>query len=151
MGLFAGIVGRYKGTWQLTHPDYQIFPPEKEQEAVEEFTGNLIPIYLPAGRQMPSWKVRNVAQIVIASLDEVPDHVPPEVRKRRGLVDLMSMYRLLHHPATSKDVARARHRRKYDEAFTVQTVLAQRRVANDELRATPRMVRPGGLLEAFDA
>jgi ATP-dependent DNA helicase RecG len=150
-GLFAGTVGRYHQTWQLTHPDYQIFNPEDEQEAVEQYTGNLIPIYLPAGRQMPSWKVRSVAQIVLASLGEIPDHVPPEIRSRRGLVDLGSMYRLLHQPSTDKDVSRARYRRKYDEAFTVQTVLAQRRMAGERLRTTPRVPRPGGLLEAFDA
>ena len=150
-GLFAGTLGRYHQTWQLTHPDYQIFNPEDEQEAVEQYTGNLIPIYLPAGRQMPSWKVRSVAQIVLASLGQIPDHVPPEIRSRRGLVDLMSMYRLLHLPATEADVSRARFRRKYDEAFTVQTVLAQRRMAGERLRTTPRVPRPGGLLEAFDA
>ncbi len=151
LGLFAGIVGRYQRTWQLTHPDYEIFAPEGEDAAVQEYMGHLIPIYLPAGRQMQSWKVRKVAQIVLASLDEVADHVPFDVRKRRGLVDLMSMYRLLHQPATEKDVSRARYRRKYDEAFTVQTVLAQRRIAGEGLRTTPRLSRGGGLLEAFDA
>ena len=25
LGLFAGVVGRYQRTWQLTHPDYEIF------------------------------------------------------------------------------------------------------------------------------
>jgi ATP-dependent DNA helicase RecG len=151
LGLFAGIVGRYHQTWQLTHPDYQIFEPEEEDEAVEQFTSSLIPIYLPAGRQMPSWKVRNVAQIVLGSLDEVPDHLPPDLRRRRGLVDLMSMYRLLHQPSTDKDVSRARYRRKYDEAFTVQTVLAQRRIASEGLRTKPRLPVAGGLFEAFDA
>ncbi len=150
-GLFAGTVGRYHQTWQLTHPDYQIFDPEDEQEAVRQYTGNLIPIYLAAGKQMPSWKVRSVAQIVLASLAEIPDHVPAEVRKRRALVDLASMYRLLHQPSTEKDVSRARYRRKYDEAFTVQTVLAQRRAAGERLHTTPRAQRPGGLLEAFDS
>ena len=150
-GLFAGTVGRYHQTWQLTHPDYQIFEPEEEQEAVEQYTGNLIPIYLPAGKQMPSWKVRNVAQIVLTSLGEIPDHVPPDVRKRRGLVDLVSMYRLLHQPSTEKDVSRGRYRRKYDEAFTVQTILAQRRAAGEGVQTRPRLPIAGGLLEAFDA
>ena len=150
-GLFAGVVGRYRQTWQLTHPDYEIFDPEEEDEAVEDYLTHLIPVYLPAGRKMPSWKVRNVAQIVLGSLRELPDHVPPDVRRRRGLVDLVSMYRLLHEPATEKDVSRARYRRTYDEAFTVQTVLAQRRVAGQGLRTTPRVPVAGGLLEAFDA
>jgi ATP-dependent DNA helicase RecG len=151
MGLFAGTVGRYRQTWQLTHPDYQIFDPDDEQEAVAQYTGNLIPIYLPAGKKMPSWKVRNVAQIVLGSLREIPDHVPADVRQRRGLVDLATMYRLLHQPVTEHDVSRARYRRKYDEAFTVQTVLAQRRMAGEGLRTTARLPRAGGLLEAFDA
>ena len=151
LGLFAGTVGRYRQSWQLTHPDYQIFDAEQAQEAVEQYTGNLIPIYLPAGKQMPSWKVRNVAQIVLGSLGEIPDHVPADVRKRRGLVDLATMYHLLHQPETDKDVKAARYRRKYDEAFTVQTVLAQRRAAAQGLRTTPRVPRAGGLLEAFDA
>jgi ATP-dependent DNA helicase RecG len=150
LGLFAGTVGRYHQSWQLTHPDYQIFDAEQEQATIEQYTANLIPIYLPAGKQMPSWKVRNVAQIVLESLGQIPDHVPPEVRSRRGLVDLASMYRMLHQPATEKDVSRARYRRKYDEAFTVQMVLAQRRMAGERVRTTPRVSRPGGLLEAFD-
>jgi ATP-dependent DNA helicase RecG len=150
-GLFAGVVGRYHQTWQLTHPDYEIFDPEEEDEAVEDYLTHLIPVYLPAGRKMPSWKVRNVAQIVLGSLGEIPDHVPPDVRQRRGLVDLVSMYRLLHEPATDTDVSRGRYRRKYDEAFTVQTVLAQRRAAGEGLRTTARLPVAGGLLEAFDA
>jgi ATP-dependent DNA helicase RecG len=151
LGLFAGVVGRFQRTWQLTHPDYELFAPEGEEEAVEEYLGNLIPIYLPAGKQMPSWKVRKVAQVVLASLGDVSDHVPPDVRERRGLVDLVAMYRLLHQPSTDKDVKRARYRRKYDEAFTVQAVLAQRRMVGEGLRTTPRLPHPGGLLEAFDA
>jgi len=151
LGLFAGVVGRYQRTWQLTHPDYEIFPPESEDERVERYLGRLVPIYLPAGRKMPSWKVSTVVEIVLASLDDVPDHVPADIRKNRGLVDLMSMYRLLHQPSTEKDVSRARYRRKYDEAFTVQAVLAQRRMAGEGLRTTPRLPVAGGLLEAFDA
>jgi ATP-dependent DNA helicase RecG len=151
LGLFSGVVGRYQRTWQLTHPDYELFPPEREDAAVEEHMGRLKPIYLTAGKPMPSWKVAKVVQIVLASLDEVPDHLPPDVRTRRRLVDLMSMYRLLHQPSTDKDVSRARYRRKYDEAFTVQTVLAQRRIAGEGLQTKPRLPIAGGLLEAFDA
>ena len=151
LGLFAGIVGRYQRTWQLTHPDYEIFDPDGEDAAVHEYLTHLIPIYLPAGKLMPSWKVRKAVQVALASLDEVPDHVPPDVRRRRGLVDLISMYHLLHQPATDKDVSRARYRRKYDEAFTVQTVLAQRRIASEGLLTKPRLPVARGLLEAFDA
>lgn len=151
LGMFSGVVGRYQKTWQLTHPDYDMLDPEEEDAAVQERMSHLIPIYLPAGKKMPSWKIRKAVQVVLASLDDIPDHLPPDVRERRDLVDLMTMYRLLHQPATEADVLRARHRRRYDEAFTVQTVLAQRRIAGEGLRTTPRLSHPGGLLEAFDA
>ncbi|MEP7017357.1 MAG: ATP-dependent DNA helicase RecG [Actinomycetota bacterium] len=151
LGMFSGVVGRYQKTWQLTHPDYEILDPEGDDAAVEKHMSHLIPIYLPAGRTMPSWKVRKAVEIVLASLDDASDHLPPDIRERRGLVDLMSMYRQLHQPATEADVSRARFRRKYDEAFTVQMVLAQRRIAGDALRTAPRPTRAGGLLEAFDA
>src|SRR5665647_1991500 len=113
LGLFSGVVGRYQRTWQLTHPDYELFPPEREDAAVEEHMGRLKPIYLPAGKPMPSWKVAKVVQIVLASLDELPDHLPPDVRTRRRLVDLMSMYRLLHQPSTEKDFGRCQERGLY--------------------------------------
>ncbi|MEP7034853.1 MAG: ATP-dependent DNA helicase RecG [Dermatophilaceae bacterium] len=151
LGMFSGVAGRYQRTWQLTHPDYEILDPEGEDAAVREHMSHLIPIYLPAGKLMPSWKVRKVVQVVLESLDDIPDHLPLDLRERRDLVDLTSMYRLLHQPATEADVSRARHRRKYDEAFTVQTVLAQRRIAGDALRTAPRPSQEGGLLEAFDA
>jgi ATP-dependent DNA helicase RecG len=151
LGMFSGVVGRYQKTWQLTHPDYEILDPEGDDAAVEKHMSHLIPIYLPAGRTMQSWKVRKAVEIVLASLDDIPDHLPLDVRERRGLVDLMSMYQQLHQPAAEADVSRARFRRKYDEAFTVQTVLAQRRIAGDALRTAPRPSRAGGLFEAFDA
>ena len=49
------------------------------------------------------------------------------------------------------DIEPARLRLKWDEAFVLQAVLAQRRRAEDALPATPRIPRRGGLLEAFDA
>ncbi|MGZ4627465.1 ATP-dependent DNA helicase RecG [Oryzihumus sp.] len=150
-GLFAGTVKAFRGSWQLTHPDYQLFAEEESQEAVSRYTGRLVPIYLPAGRSMPPWKVRTVGEVVLDSLESLPDHLPAEVRERRGLPGLREMYEHLHRPENLQQVEHARHRLRYDEAFTVQAVLAQRRLANEDLRTTPRLARPGGLLEAFDA
>jgi ATP-dependent DNA helicase RecG len=49
------------------------------------------------------------------------------------------------------EVADARRRLAYDEAFVLQTVLARRRAALASRSATPRLPGQGGLLDAFDA
>ncbi|HEY9243312.1 MAG TPA: ATP-dependent DNA helicase RecG, partial [Streptosporangiaceae bacterium] len=57
----------------------------------------------------------------------------------------------IHRPLEFTDIGRAKQRLKWDEAFVLQAVLAQRRRAEDALPATPRIPRRGGLLDSFDA
>ena len=54
-------------------------------------------------------------------------------------------------PATGATLARAQARLRWDEAFGVQVLLAQRRLAVTAAPAVPRPGRPGGLRDAFDA
>jgi len=149
-GLFAGKIQRFRNTWQLAHPNYELFDEEDADEALETYAGGLIPVYLEVPK-LDSWNITKAARLVFHQLDSVPDPVPQEVRSQRHLVDLLEAYKLVHLPRTRGDVKRGLDRLRYDEAFTVQAILAQRRAANDELRTTPRVIRPGGLLEAFDA
>src|SRR5690606_24641345 len=53
-------------------------------------------------------------------------------------------------PADFGEVERARKRLKFDEAFQLQAVLAQRRMAASALPAKPRPRRDDGLLAEFD-
>ncbi|MEO8557253.1 MAG: ATP-dependent DNA helicase RecG, partial [Actinomycetota bacterium] len=98
-----------------------------------------------------SWNITKAARLVFHQLDEVPDPLPEELRSQHHLVSLLDAYKLLHLPRTRADVQRGLERLRYDEAFTIQAVLAQRRIATEHLRTTPRLHRPGGLLEAFDS
>ncbi|MDP9407001.1 MAG: ATP-dependent DNA helicase RecG, partial [Actinomycetota bacterium] len=66
-------------------------------------------------------------------------------------VGLEQALRGIHAPESRADVARARKRLTWDEAFVLQVTLAQRRAATRALDSPPRAGRPGGLLEAFDA
>ena len=148
-GLFAGKVQRYHSTWQLAHPNYELFDSDDADAALGVYAGGLVPVYL-AVPKLDSWAITKSMRIVFDHLDEVDDPVPAEVRRERRLDSLLEAYRLVHLPRNRGDVTRGEHRLRYDEAFTVQAVLAQRRRANDDVRTTPRRPRPGGLLESFD-
>ena len=82
---------------------------------------------------------------------DVPDDpLPAGVRRRHGLCGYADALRGIHRPVDQADVARARQRLKWDEAFTLQVLLAQRRLAATSYSAIPRPVVDGGLLAEFD-
>src|SRR5216684_1191210 len=150
-GLFAGEVSTYGNRRQLVHPDYELIgAADAGAELAAEYVDNLIPVY-PASAKLPSWKIAKAIRTVLDTLDIADDPLPAEVRQRHGLSGLAEALHAIHRPVDEADMRRARRRLKWDEAFVLQTVLAQRRRAQDALPATPRIPRGGGLLEAFDA
>ncbi|GAA1347842.1 ATP-dependent DNA helicase RecG [Falsarthrobacter nasiphocae] len=81
----------------------------------------------------------------------VEDPLPADVRERQGLVGLAEAYLRVHRPRVPEDAAPGRARLRWQEAFVLQTALAQRRHAASTRLAVPRPPVPGGLLERFDA
>jgi ATP-dependent DNA helicase RecG len=161
VGMFSGKVGVFRSTRQLTHPDYVLLPDHgsldddtpagSDEDTVLRYAGALIPVY-PATGPMPSWKIASAVGIVLDSLPEdFDDPLPAEVRDRHQLSGYREALLRVHRPDTREDVAAARERLRFDEAFVLQTVLAQRRLAASALPAVPRTSRPGGLLEQFEA
>ena len=150
-GLFAGKVGTYRNTWQLAHPDYELLGDAAEGEPdPDAFAGALIPVY-PASANLRSWKIAKSVKVILDVLGDVPDPMPPAVRERRHLIGLADAFHSIHRPATQDDVRMARQRLRYDEAFVLQVLLAQRRHAARALPATPRIPTDDGLLARFDS
>ena len=165
IGLFSGKVTVFNRSRQLTHPDYVLIPdpggmlePDSPladlpaaDDSVLRYAGAMIPVY-PATAAMPSWKIASAVGIVLDQLPErLDDPIPETTRIRYGLPDLRGALLAIHRPETRDDVASARTRLRWDEAFVLQTVLAQRRVAAAALPAVPRVATGDGLLEAFEA
>jgi ATP-dependent DNA helicase RecG len=150
IGLFAGTVGVYRKHRQLAHPDYQLLPEGSDVgEAATEFADQLIPVYA-ATASVTSWTISRCVRVVLDTLGAVPDPIPPQVRRRMGLMDAAAALRTVHRPASREDAQRARHRLKFEEAFVVQVELARRRESAAALPAVPRKPAAGGLLDAFD-
>lgn len=157
-GLFTGTVGLYRGSRQLSHPDFTLMGEESDldsDEALLEHATKPIPIY-PAAAGIPSWKIQAALRVVLDTLadGDVPDPVPDEVRERQGLPPRAGALRSLHRPATLDEAYRAQHRMRFEEAFVLQAALAQRRARTAAEDATARPPLPAGksgLLAEFDA
>jgi ATP-dependent DNA helicase RecG len=146
--MFAGKVSVFNRRLQLAHPAYELLNGDGD-ETVETWAGALIPIY-PATAKLESWKIGKAVQTVLPSAQEALDPLPPALREGRGLVTLPEALLKIHRPHTKADIADARSRLKWDEAFVLQVALARRRHAESQLPAVPRAPRPDGLLTAFD-
>ncbi|MET8245867.1 ATP-dependent DNA helicase RecG [Streptomyces sp. NPDC005202] len=149
--MFAGKVSVFNRRLQLAHPAYELLrgADDGAAEAVESWAGALIPIY-PATAKLESWKIGKAVQTVLPSAQEAIDPLPDPLREGRGLVSLPEALLKIHRPHTKADIAEARARLKWDEAFVLQVALARRRHADTQLPAVPRKPRPDGLLAAFD-
>ncbi len=150
-GFFVGTIGAYGRRLQLTHPEYELFDDEEQGEAaVEWYRTHRVPVYSTTGK-LNSLRLRKLVHLALDSVDRVREPVPEDVRERRGLPPRKVALELVHRPSVEDRPARGLDRLKYDEAFVLQTILAQRRKAAEAELATPRPPRPGGLLAAFDA
>lgn len=147
--MFAGKVSVFNRRLQLAHPAYELLHGDDPAESVESWAGALIPLY-PATAKLESWKIGKAVQTVLPSAQEALDPLPPTLRDGRGLLPLPEALLKIHRPHTKADIAAARDRLKWDEAFVLQVALARRRHADAQLPAVSRRPSPDGLLTAFD-
>lgn len=149
--MFSGKVGEYRGALTLTNPEYSLLDPDGDADA-QELAARPIPIY-PATAKLPSWKTAAVVAAVLSvcDLSTLADPLPPEVRDRHRLMFIGDAYRSIHAPGTVVEGYSARHRFRFEEAFVLQTAMAQRKHLAQSEAAVPRPGVSSGILDAFDA
>lgn len=151
LAMFSGRVSTFKGRRQLDHPEYVLLDDEGlEGEAARAYANELIPVY-PAVKGLDSATIARSVGVALDYAVDLPDPLPPELRDRKGLLDVHRALVRIHRPAEWAEVGAARRRLKWDEAFVLQLALAQRRQQAEELPARPRPGADGGILDAFDA
>jgi ATP-dependent DNA helicase RecG len=141
--LFAGKVGIFRESLQLTHPQFE---PLREDDEIRPF----ISMY-PATGKINSWEVARCVRQVLDVLDDPTDPLPASLRRREWLAELGRALRRIHVPESEADIFAARNRLVWDEALGVQLALALRRQATVSRPAAACPPKPGGLLDAFDA
>jgi ATP-dependent DNA helicase RecG len=148
--LFAGKVGEFRGKRQLANPEYQLLDGEEADDVAAEFAGKLIPVY-PASEKIASWKVAQCVRLALDYVGDVADPLPEDLLDARDLVPLHDALHGIHRPSSQEELAAARTRLKWDEAYVLQVALAQRRRLARMEPTPPRVRVPGGLVDAFEA
>ena len=148
VGLFAGEVGEFRGSLQLTHPDFEPVDGSGEISEDSRLGRGIIPIYR-ATSKIASWRIEQSVALCLDGLAELDDPLPDDVRSRRGLSDVRTALEEIHRPREKEQWQRARDRFRFEEAFVLQTVFAQRRHALEHDPATARPAVDGGLRERF--
>jgi ATP-dependent DNA helicase RecG len=154
IGLFAGTVSSFRGRRQLVHPEYEMLPdtndtPLMTAEIAEQFANELIAVY-PASAKLSSWRISRAIDAILDKLEAGEDPIPAEVREKYHLWPRELAIRAIHRPQDRAELTHARKRLKWDEAFTMQAALAQRRLAAAAMPSVPRPPIPDGLVAAFD-
>jgi ATP-dependent DNA helicase RecG len=150
LGLFAGTVGVFNRRRQLLHPEHEFVDEEAADEAAADYAGRLIPVY-PATEKLTSWTIARMVHMALPEAATWPDPLDGDLRARAGVLDLPTALQWVHRPIDRSQARRAIERLRWDEAFGVQVVLAQRRAAITAAPAIPRLGRAGGLRDEFDA
>ena len=151
--LFSGKVGRFRDEWQLTNPQTTLLGSEDDaDEAIAEFAAqpDLTAIY-PATASLQSWQLQETVLLALRMLEDVPEPLPEDVRRSRGLVDARQALEWIHRPDSWAEQRTAEERLRFEEAFVTQAALALRRADLATLDAQPRAGGEGSLLERFDA
>jgi len=148
VGLFAGEVGEFRGSPQLTHPIFEPVDDENGPNESSRLARGIIPIY-PASAKVSSFDLERCVETVLPMVDLGDDPIPPDVRQSRDLVDHATAFEHIHRPRAKEQWQRARDRFRFEEAFVLQSVFAQRRHATESEPARERPPVDGGLRERF--
>ena len=151
VAMFSGKVEMFRNRRQLTHPSVDILGAGED---IEDFEPGEVrrwwPIY-PATAKVSSKKVMDCVELVLGSLDALPDPLPDDVRREQGLMGYAEALRAIHLPEGPEEWRAARARLRFDEAFVLQTTLAQRRHLEASLPASPRPAHEDGLRARFES
>lgn len=144
--VFSGLVDDYRGQAQLTHPEYTLLGDDDTAEAKP------FPVY-PLSGKLGQLRLRRTMQTLLDGVDPegFPDPVPQTIRASRRLPGLVQALESVHRPHTVDEAYVARRRFGYEEAFVLQTILAQRRLESASRVARARTGRADGVLASFDA
>lgn len=147
----SGTLASFRSTLQLKGAKLSPVDEDGGDDPADRITATY-----PATEALPSHRL---AVLVRSALEELaarggtPDPLPAEVRARHGLIDLNRALHDIHRPPELAAIAPARTRLVYDELFTLQVGLQQRRRHLEEeavgLDNAPLPEGGDGLVERF--
>ena len=111
-----GKVTSFRGTRQMNAPLVDVISEANE-------VVRIVPQY-PATAEITTVWLRRIIRAALEAYTPVADPLPPDVRKRHGLMDRTEALSTYHFPGQMTERDEARRRLVFDELFTLQTGLA---------------------------
>ena len=146
---FHGKVQKYGRWFSMTHPDFD----KLDDDAAALDTGRIVSLY-PGGQAMDKVGLtsRTVRRVVYDLFKEhglkLRESFPDWITERFGLMEGRVALRAIHFPKDQQELARAKHRLKFEEFFYIQLLLALTREERQEF-AGPRFDDPGDYTRRF--
>ncbi|WGW13054.1 ATP-dependent DNA helicase RecG [Saxibacter everestensis] len=160
LAVFTGKVSRYRNKLQLASPvwfDLSDLIDSEERPADDRLAAadvtRPIPVYRATeklGTMTIFAAVRTLLKTV--DLDAIPDPLPAGIVERRDLPSVKEAFLAVHRPMSIGHAYSGLARFRFEEAFALQTALAQRRVVSlgQTTTARPGAQAEPGLLQIFD-
>ena len=121
--IVSGKVEEY-GTLQIRPDEFEIVGGEGYEPI---HAAGLVPAYRPIAGFGRKALRRLIHEAVKEFADAVPESLPEELRRRRGLAGIAASLKAIHFPADEADKERARRRLAYDEFHLHELALALKR------------------------
>nr|MBA2523473.1 DEAD/DEAH box helicase [Solirubrobacterales bacterium] len=151
VALFSGMVNVFRRQRQLLQPTCDVLPGhDLDDDFSDEAARRWLPIY-PATSAVSSMQIMRSVELALDALSDVADPLPDKVRGEHRFLSYRAALEAIHRPTDQAQWQAAAARLRFDEAFVLQTVLAQRRRLIAMLPAAPRPARGDGLRGSFEA
>ena len=138
----------YRNTWQMSHPEVELFDPEKKPEGLV----GIYPLTETLRKKgLSSRFFRTVIQknFPEEAFDSVEETLPREVIERYRLLPLGPALRNLHNPQNLDLLEKARERMKFEELFYLElNILRFARERNEKISGY-RLPRVGEYFNSF--
>ena len=141
VALFGAVEYGRGGGLRFTNPEYEVLAGDAADDGDQRVhTGRIVPIYERVGSVTPKMMRRILHACLERLPEDVGDPLPPEVRRRRGLLDRRTALQQAHFPASGTPVeelnryrSAAQQRLIFEEFFMFQLGLALQRRETDTL------------------
>lgn len=121
---FSGRMEIDYGFKKITNPFVEKLPADEDSASA----GRVLPVH-PATEGLTTGWLRRLVAAAVDDFADVPDHIPSQLRIKRGIVALSAALRDVHFPSDMPSALAARERLAYDELLTLQLYMAMRRYA----------------------
>ena len=143
----SGRVGMYRGAKVFENPEYETAADDRELV----HTARLVPVY-SVTEGLTSRRVRTLEKRVVdACAGLVPEHLPPAMPVRLGMLPIARAIAQAHFPESDETKEAARRRLAFDELLLIQLgVLGRKRTWRESVPGHPLHAAPT-LLDSFYA